>query len=424
MKFLFADNQDFVDPGYDFLNETYSPHRMVQRDDQYPHEFFETPPYDGLLVSRAIVGDERWSGKYTTAQSMRFRRAGAKAFLRYNPPKCTGMVMGDCGAFSYVREEHPPYCVEEMVDYYLQCGFTHAVSIDHVILSYEESLDLRPDAVPDEWQRRYDITLKLAEEFLTYCSKNSVAFQPIGVAQGWSPASYAEAARRLVAMGYDYIAIGGLVPLKIPQIHRVLTAVREVTPNVRIHLFGFTKADNISEFVKYKLESFDSTSPVIRAFKDHTRNYLSSDSWYTAIRIPHADENLKFKREILAGMKEQRTLRDLEDKSLQALRGYDKGLVDVGTALDAVTHYGREFSPNLRLEAYRRTLEDQPWKRCSCRACREAGVEVIIFRGNNRNRRRGFHNLYEFYRRLTALRDAPLQDSREDSKTCALTLYK
>jgi hypothetical protein len=27
-----------------------------------------------------------------------------------------------------------------------------------------------------------------------------------------------------------------------------------------------------------------------------------------------------------------------------------------------------------------------------------AGVEIIIFRGNNRNRRRGFHNTYVFYR--------------------------
>jgi hypothetical protein len=29
--------------------------------------------------------------------------------------------------------------------------------------------------------------------------------------------------------------------------------------------------------------------------------------------------------------------------------------------------------------------------------CRTWGVEVIIFRGNNRNRRRGFHNTFIFY---------------------------
>jgi hypothetical protein len=30
-------------------------------------------------------------------------------------------------------------------------------------------------------------------------------------------------------------------------------------------------------------------------------------------------------------------------------------------------------------------------------------VEVAIFRGNNRNRRRGFHNTHEFYRLLGRL---------------------
>ena len=32
------------------------------------------------------------------------------------------------------------------------------------------------------------------------------------------------------------------------------------------------------------------------------------------------------------------------------------------------------------------------------------GVDVILFRGNNRNRRRGFHNLWVVARRLEALR--------------------
>ena len=47
-----------------------------------------------------------------------------------------------------------------------------------------------------------------------------------------------------------------------------------------------------------------------------------------------------------------------------------------------------------------RTLEHQPWKRCSCDVCRAIGVEVIIFRSSNRNKRRGFHNLHVFAQRL------------------------
>ncbi len=46
---------------------------------------------------------------------------------------------------------------------------------------------------------------------------------------------------------------------------------------------------------------------------------------------------------------------------------------------------------------YKRTLEEKPWKECDCPICRSIGIEVVIFRGNNRNRRRGFHNTYVFY---------------------------
>jgi hypothetical protein len=33
--------------------------------------------------------------------------------------------------------------------------------------------------------------------------------------------------------------------------------------------------------------------------------------------------------------------------------------------------------------------------------CTRLGIHVILFRGAERNRRRGFHNLYVFYRQLS-----------------------
>lgn len=59
---------------------------------------------------------------------------------------------------------------------------------------------------------------------------------------------------------------------------------------------------------------------------------------------------------------------------------------------------------------YRNTLEKRPWEKCQCAICRRDGVEVIIFRGNNRNRRRGFHNTYVFYR---LIEQALHSDTRE-----------
>jgi hypothetical protein len=49
---------------------------------------------------------------------------------------------------------------------------------------------------------------------------------------------------------------------------------------------------------------------------------------------------------------------------------------------------------------YRETLEAAPWRECSCEICAGAGIDVVIFRGSERNKRRGFHNLYVFGKRL------------------------
>ena len=70
MKFFFPDSQDLVDPSFDFQAETRSETRVRQRDDQYPHEVFASPPYEGMLVSKGIVdgtGGEAGS-RYTLAQ--------------------------------------------------------------------------------------------------------------------------------------------------------------------------------------------------------------------------------------------------------------------------------------------------------------------------------------------------------------------
>jgi integrase len=82
MKFFFPDSQDFVDESFDFATEQRSESRIRQQDDVYPHDVFSPPPYDGLLVSKAI-GDDRdaGSGKYTVGQQQRLLRVGdLKAF--------------------------------------------------------------------------------------------------------------------------------------------------------------------------------------------------------------------------------------------------------------------------------------------------------------------------------------------------------
>ncbi|MEZ4314238.1 MAG: hypothetical protein R3F14_39970 [Polyangiaceae bacterium] len=105
------------------------------------------------------------------------------------------------------------------------------------------------------------MTLELARDFLDRCRKSKLPFEPLGVAQGWSPRSYAHATVELQKMGYQYIAVGGMVPLKTPEILASLAAMNEVRRGeTRLHLLGVTRTEHLHEFARMGVTSFDSTS--------------------------------------------------------------------------------------------------------------------------------------------------------------------
>ena len=420
MKFIFADSLDYVDPGYDFLNDRNAPGRKPYWDDAYPHEILGYAPYHGMLVSRGIVGDGPVKGKYTDAQAMRFRRVGARAFLRLDTPEFADLALfGDCGAFTYVKDDAPPYTPADTMEFYADCGFTHGCSVDHIIFDFDETVSGMDGGNP-EAIRRFDITLENAAVFLEE-ARQVGRFTPMGVIQGWSPGSMAEAARRLVAMGYDYLAVGGMVPLKSDQIKRCLVAIRDAVPaSTRLHILGFAKANDIPEFAPFNVTSIDTTSPLLRAFKDDKQNYWLGDgpglTYYTAIRIPQAIENPRLQTHVRQGDFKAEELTRLETNALRALRAYDHDDQGLEGVLEAVLEYNAILATGQAYEKvrdhptieklrgrYRTTLADKPWHRCNCRICRDVGIEVMIFRASNRNKRRGIHNLAAFKTVVDAL---------------------
>jgi len=430
MKFIFADSLDYVDPNYDFLADRSPSNREAYWDDQFPHEYLGYSPYDGILVSRAIVGGHQFAGKYTDSQAMRFRRVGAREFLRFREEEYPGTALfGDSGAFAYHKMAEPPYSAEDMIDFYGDGRFTHGCSVDHIIFQFldlDEAQERAYAASEDcaENRRRLEITLANAEDFLRRSKRLGACFTPLGVVQGWSPLSMAEAARRLVRMGYTYLAIGGMAPLRSPQIHSALEAIRSaISPATRIHILGFAKADEISEFCKHRISSFDTTSPLIRAFKDARNNfYLPGEDgrlkYYSAIRIPQALENNRIKNLVKEGVYRQEDLQRRERHALGALRAFDRDECSLEDAVDAVMNYsapiaiGRDegHSPSDRSklatirERAERTLSERPWKQCSCAVCSGASIEAVIFRASNRNKRRGIHNLAVYRKHIEALR--------------------
>lgn len=435
MKFIFADSLDYVDPGYDFLTDRFSPGRQAYWDDQFPHEILGYAPYDGVLVSRAIVSSPLGSAKYTDSQAMRLRREGARVFLRLNTPEFAKLdLFGDCGAFAYAKEEIPPFTPEDMASFYEDGRFTHGCSVDHIVFDFAPE----PSKGSAEARRRYDITLENASVFLEVTKPLGNRFTPLGVVQGWSPASMADAARALVKMGYTYLAIGGMVPLKTPQIKLCLQAIRDaVPPSTRIHVLGFAKADDIDSFTPFNITSFDTTSPLIRAFKDKQHNYYLPGTngrlqTFSAVRVPQSLENPRLMKFVKEGKLKAEELTRLERAALESLRKYDRAECGLDHALNAVIDYTapmefglhRKQAESLPKSAklladitsrYRTSLEEKPWKSCACTICRQASIDVLIFRASNRNKRRGIHNLGVFKAHVDSIgtRNDQLQEAAQ-----------
>lgn len=408
MKFYFPDSQDQVSPTYDFVHDEYSPLRVRQRDDRYAHEVLAQPAYDGLLVSKAIVdGTIQGVGKYSMPQRQRLYRLGIRGFFRLPEDVVT---LGDCGAFTYVNEPEPPYSVSEVIDFYSRCGFDAGVSIDHVILGYRRP-SAKGDDIPEEWKQRRLTSLRFGEKFLAAVQDDDAPFEPVGAAQGWDPVSYADSVKELQAMGYKRIALGGMVPLKTPDILACLEAIADVRAvDTELHLLGITRLESMTEFAGLGVTSFDSTSSFRQAFMDDRDNYHAPDTTYAAIRVPQVDANLSLKKAILAGKVSQADAIIAERESLRCLREYDRGLCGADSALSAVLQYESLLGVKKSYaEMYRRTLERAPWRACTCGLCAKHGIEMVIFRGSERNKRRGFHNLSVLADKMKSLHAAQMR---------------
>jgi hypothetical protein len=299
-------------------------------------------------------------------------------------------IMGDCGAFSYKDDLDPPFSTADVIAYYTALGFTLGVSVDHLAVVADSE---------DERRRRQEITLHNAEEFLREHRALGLEWEPIGAVQGWDPASYARAAAETVRMGYDRIAIGGVVRTRTPEIVAILEAVHravraETSRPVDVHVFGVARLGATADFVRLGVTSVDSASPLRTAWTDATKNYWSlNGKAYAAIRIPA----------VKGKGAERGKAEELEARALNAVRSFAASSSTRTTpVLDALQAYHELVRPNKSFarEHIEVTLRDRPWEHCPCTVCKARGVEVAIFRGNNRNRRRGFHNTYVFYELL------------------------
>lgn len=381
LRYFIPEWDDQVDLNYDFENDTHSGGSGDWSNQVYAHQMLPWPAYDGILVSR-IVAEKSKKKKALINQ------VGVHRYLRV-PRQYP--VMGDCGAFGYIGEKEPPYTTEDVLDYYTRLDFDFGVSVDHLIVAATETDKIF----------RYELTIRNAADFIKEHKRRKLSWVPIGAVQGWDADSYVKAAKKYVQMGYKYLALGGLVRTPTEGIIEVIREVRKAIPSdIQLHLFGVARLPAIPQFASLGLNSVDSASMLRKAWLGSDRNYLTADGWYSAIRVPQSDGSFRVTRLVSDGTISAENLAKLETTCLKGLRKYAESATSPSKSLlDSLVEYDTLVAGSRKgtRERIRRTLEDRPWEKCPCSICKTSGIEVLIFRGNNRNRRRGFHNTFVFY---------------------------
>ena len=407
IKFFLPDWEDRLDPNFDFINDQYSEGHKANpyNHDVYAHQLFQISPYDGILFSLSVFQSKI---TLTNGNGNTYKIRGATNIKQYLkiPSDSPLEVKGDCGAFGYVGEEEPTlpfYSVENVANIYDKLGFDSGVSVDHLVVDFvrkktnsgkKERIYLKLK----EKKNRVEITRRNADAFISYHKEQKFNYKPIGVAQGYNLKSYFESVASLVEIGYDYIAIGSLVSKPTSYIISILRKIQPLIRNKEVHLFGVIRPESLEEFNKLGVTSIDSASFLRKAWLRSGQNYLDKNGkWFTAIRVPQVNNERLLKNANMNGYSIE-DLKLLEKRSLNALIEYEKGELDLETTLNQVLEYDELLIRNDDIESmrdkYKYTLKEKPWEFCECEICKKLGIQTLIFRGCNRNKRRGFHNTW------------------------------
>ena len=403
-SYFLPDWDDLLDPNFDFEQDTFSGKTRKERGDQHCCVLMQPEQMcDGVLLSLAQNGTSK--GPLRRLEGTELGALSPLPLRSQFGLSPRQYLFGDCGAFSYVNEEDPTISVEQAVALYELYDFNFGASVDHIPVKKINKNGEKTLLSDKERQKRVTITRENAKVFIEVANKRKALFNPVGTIQGLSPDQYAQSVQDYYEFGYRHIALGGLVPLKDSEIESIVRAVvataNELKERPWIHLFGIFRPKLQKLFHELKIDSFDSATYFRKAWLRSTQNYLGKNrKWYAALRVPMTKDGRTRKR-LIATNADIAQLEQEERKVLNLLCLYDKDQATVNEVLEALLsydqHLARSSETQSMREQYRRTLEDRPWRMCECPFCKEIGIHTLIFRGANRNKRRGAHNTLMLY---------------------------
>ncbi|MCY3414356.1 MAG: hypothetical protein INQ03_22105 [Candidatus Heimdallarchaeota archaeon] len=385
LKFFIPEWDDLVYDQYDYATEQ----RLSGSKRVYAHEIFPNRIYDGILLSKVKIEENKTKYKQISDH-------GAHHYLRFDGP-----IFGDCGAWGYYKEKVPPYTTKEVLRYYKDIKVDLGVSVDHLTIASDQ----------EENHFRLELTKTNAEKFIHQWQEDDYSFTPVGAIQGWDPESYKESLLDILDLNYEYIAIGGVAKTQTEQLLSILKTLKPIIEkenakreqNLDIHLFGVSRLRHVDKFMQAGITSFDSASELRKSWLSARQNYSSVNyQGYTAIRLPLIRKNklgTRYRKILDEGLATLDELMEAEENLLSIMKAFEHNESTAHEVAEAFQMFEDSINPKAPsvYSRYRATLEDKPWEQCDCAACRQLGIDIIIFRGNNRNRNRGFHNLHIFY---------------------------
>lgn len=404
ISYFLPDWDDLLDSNFDFEHDRFSERTRQEREDKHCCILMKPKRIsDGVLVSLAQHVASKGPLKRISGTDM---GSLAPKDLRTQFGLLEDQsLFGDCGAFSYVNEDDPAISVEQAIALYDLHGFDFGASVDHMPIPTVIQNGKKRLLTQEERLARVEITKRNAEQFIDIAKRRNASFIPVGTIQSITPDGYAKTAKLYHEFGYRHLALGGLVPLPDVLVEEIVTKVMTVVsvlkPRPWVHLFGIFRPKLQAKFRGLKVDSFDSATYFRKAWLRSDQNYLAPNGkWYAALRVPMTSDARTRKKLEQAGL-DLPSLEAKEEQVLRLLCQYDRDEVSCQEVLDAVIDYDERLTRSSDVHSmrarYRQTLEDRPWQSCDCPFCQRLGIHVLIFRGSNRNKRRGAHNTLMLY---------------------------
>jgi len=186
-------------------------------------------------------------------------------------------MFADCGAFQF-RELHRPMLGDVELDYEVAWKYYER---KHVKAKYywDEILLCSPDHIitadmdDEQAHNRFEFIKENAAPFLEKCKIDSRVFA-VGVIHGRNIQERIEQYKMFKSIGYEYVALGGMVPYstKQEQVLDIVAAIKDINnpiiesdsimgrcrkDGIKLHVFGLNSPEWVRWWHRLQLDSFD-----------------------------------------------------------------------------------------------------------------------------------------------------------------------